>query len=175
LAYLAAIPQAKREIIIANAYFFPGWRMRNALMDAAQRGVKVTLLLQGRIEYWIRVATNAFYAAFLRQGIQIFEYRRSFMHSKVAVIDAEWATVGSSNIDPFSLMLAREANVVVQDKLFAQELRASLLQSIQEGAHQVSTPKWINGNLRRRFLSWLVYALLRGLIGLFGYGREWQG
>lgn len=175
LAYLAAIQQAKQEIIIANAYFFPGWRMRNALMDAAQRGVKVTLLLQGRIEYWIRLATNAFYAAFLRQGIQIFEYRRSFMHSKVAVIDAEWATVGSSNIDPFSLMLAREANVVVQDKPFAQELRASLLQSIQEGAHQVSTPKWINGNLRRRFLSWLVYALLRGLIGLFGYGKEWQG
>ena len=85
-AYLDAIARAKYEIIIANAYFFPGWRMRNALVDASNRGVKVTLLLQGRIEYWIRVATHAFYAAFLRDGIQIYEYRRSFMHSKVAVI-----------------------------------------------------------------------------------------
>jgi cardiolipin synthase len=174
-AYLDAIARAKYEIIIANAYFFPGWRMRNALVDASNRGVKVTLLLQGRIEYWIRVATHAFYAAFLRDGIQIYEYRRSFMHSKVAVIDSEWATVGSSNIDPFSLMLAREANVVVLDQTFANELRESLLQSIQDGAEQVSSPAWIKGNLFRRLLSWLVYGLLRGLIGLFGYGREWQG
>ena len=174
-AYLDAIARAKYEIIIANAYFFPGWRMRNALVDASNRGVKVTLLLQGRIEYWIRVATHAFYAAFLRDGIQIYEYRRSFMHSKVAVIDSEWATVGSSNIDPFSLMLAREANVVVLDQTFANELRESLLQSIQDGAEQVSSPAWIKGNLFRRLLSWLVYGVLRGLIGLFGYGREWQG
>lgn len=174
-AYLDAIARAKYEIIIANAYFFPGWRMRNALVEASNRGVKVTLLLQGRIEYWIRVATHAFYAAFLRDGIQIYEYRRSFMHSKVAVIDSEWATVGSSNIDPFSLMLAREANVVVLDQTFANELRESLLQSIQDGAEQVSSPAWIKGNLFRRLLSWLVYGVLRGLIGLFGYGREWQG
>ncbi len=174
-AYLKAINAAKQEIIIANAYFFPGWRMRNALVDASSRGVKVTLLLQGRIEYWIRVATHAFYAAFLRHGIQIFEYKRSFMHSKVAVIDGQWATVGSSNIDPFSLMLAREANVVVHDAIFAEELRQSLLQSIRDGAHQVNSPSWIRGNLSRRLLSWLVYGLLRGLIGFFGYGREWQG
>jgi cardiolipin synthase len=174
-AYLNAINQAKQEIIIANAYFFPGWRVRNALMDASNRGVKVVLLLQGRIEYWIRVATHAFYGAFLRQGIEIHEYRRSFMHSKVAVIDSEWATVGSSNIDPFSLMLAREANVVVQDRQFATELRESLMQSIQEGAQQIHAPTWIRGNLRSRLMSWLVYGALRGLIGLFGYGKEWQG
>ncbi len=173
-AYLDAINHAKHEIIIANAYFFPGWRMRNALVEASKRGVKVTLLLQGRIEYWIRVATHAYYGAFLRQGIDIFEYKRSFMHSKVAVIDQHWATIGSSNIDPFSLMLAREANVVVQDQMFALELRDSLLQSIQEGAEQIHSPSWIRGNLNKRLLSWLVYAVLRGLIGLFGYGREWQ-
>jgi len=174
-AYLDAINQAKHEIIIANAYFFPGWRLRNALLDASNRGVKVVLLLQGRIEYWIRIATHAFYGAFLRHGIQIYEYRRSFMHSKVAVIDKEWATVGSSNIDPFSLMLAREANVVVHDSEFANELRESLLQSIKEGSKQIHAPTWIRGNLRLRLMSWLVYGILRGLIGLFGYSKEWQG
>lgn len=175
LAYLTAIQQAREEIIIANAYFLPGWRMRNALLEASLRGVKVSLLLQGRIEYWTRLAMHAFYAVFLRHGIQIYEYRRSFMHSKVAVIDGAWATVGSSNIDPLSLMLAREANVVVQDTQFAQQLRLSLMQSIQEGASPVSVGVWTRGHFARRCLSWLAFGVLRGLIGLFGYSKEWQG
>jgi cardiolipin synthase len=118
-AYLDAIATAQQEILIANSYFVPGWRFRKALIDAANRGVKVTLLLQGRIEYWVMLATQAFYGQLLKHGINIYEYRKSFMHSKVAVIDGVWATVGSSNIDPFSLLLAREANVVVHDVDFA--------------------------------------------------------
>ena len=111
-AYLATIAQAKTEIIIANAYFVPGRRFRKALLAAAKRGISVKLLLQGRMEYFLMFATYAFYAMFLKNGIEIYEYRQGYMHSKVAVIDNEWATVGSSNIDPFSLLLAREANVV---------------------------------------------------------------
>lgn len=173
-AYLAAINNAKYEIIIANSYFIPGWRFRKALMDAADRGVRVKLLLQGRIEYLVMIATNASYSALLSHGIEIYEYRKSFMHSKVAVVDGVWATVGSSNIDPFSLLLAREANVMVQDQKFATELRMDILKSIQEGAVQVSPESWVRGNLKRRVFSWIVYGLLRAVLGLVGRAEDWM-
>jgi cardiolipin synthase len=173
-AYLEAIANAKEEIIIANSYFVPGWRFRKALMDAADRGVSVKLLLQGRIEYLVMLATQAFYSTFLAHGIEIYEYSKSFMHSKVAVIDQEWATVGSSNIDPFSLLLAREANVVVRDHFFAEELRASILQSIQDGATEISLQAWVRGNLRHRIFSWMVYGVLRIVLGVIGRAEDWR-
>ena len=171
-AYLAAIDAAKHEIIIANAYFLPGWRFRKALIEAAERGVKVTLLLQGRLEYFYMFASHAFYSQFLQYGIEIYEYRKSFMHSKVAVIDGQWATVGSSNIDPFSLLLAREANVVVDDKKFAKELHDSLLQNIADGAQQVSQENWQKRHLLGRFASWITYGCLRLFLGVIGYADE---
>ena len=94
------------------------------------------------------------------------------MHSKVAVIDGQWATVGSSNIDPFSLLLAREANVMVLDKKFAQELRTDILKTIQEGAIQIITEKWQRRHLLGRFASWLAYGGLRLFLGVIGYGDE---
>ena len=126
-AYLAAIRTAKREILIANSYFFPGIRFRRALIAAAQRGVAVTLLLQARVEYLLlHYATRALYGQLLSAGITIQEYHRSFLHAKVAVVDDHWATVGSSNIDPYSLLMAREANVFVRDPYFADQLRDEL-------------------------------------------------
>ncbi|HNV88790.1 MAG TPA: cardiolipin synthase ClsB [Methylotenera sp.] len=171
-AYLEAIAQAKSEIIIANAYFVPGKRFRQALLDAAQRGVAVKLLLQGRMEYFLMFAAHAFYNEFLRHGIEIYEYRKSFMHSKVAVIDNAWATVGSSNIDPFSLLLAREANVIVLDAAFANELRADILASTQEGAHRVAEQDWGRGNIVKRIASWVAYGLVRFFLGVIGYSNE---
>ena len=119
-AYLEAIGTAKQEIIIASAYFFPGRRFRRALVSAAAHGVRVVLLLQGRVEYvLLHYASRALYGTLLEAGVEIYEYHRSFLHAKVAVVDGHWATVGSSNIDPFSLLLAREANVVTEDRRFA--------------------------------------------------------
>ena len=171
-AYLSAINAAQSEIIIANAYFVPGRQFRKALLNAAQRGVKIELLLQGRMEYFLMFATHAFYSVFLKNGVQIFEYRKSFMHCKVAVIDGYWSTVGSSNIDPFSMMLAREANIIVQDKAFADELRTDILASIREGALPISAQEWSQGNKLKRFTSWLVYGLVRLFMGLIGYSNE---
>jgi cardiolipin synthase len=171
-AYLTAIAHARTEIIIANAYFVPGRRFRKALLTAAKRGVNVKLLLQGRMEYFLMFATHAFYATFLNSGIEIYEYRKGFMHSKVAVIDQEWATVGSSNIDPFSLLLAREANIIVKDKHFALELRSDIMQSIQAGAYHVLENEWSNRHIFKRFLSWLAYGLVRAFVGLIGYSKQ---
>lgn len=171
-AYLSAIAQAKSEIIIANAYFVPGRRFRLALIGAAKRGVTVKLLLQGRMEYFVMFATHAFYNDFLKNGIEIYEYHKSFMHSKVAVIDNHWATVGSSNIDPFSLLLAREANVIVLDKVFAAELKLDIETSIQEGAQRVEALNWAQGNIIKRFASWIAYGFVRLLLGVIGHSTE---
>jgi cardiolipin synthase A/B len=170
-AYLEAIGEARGEIIIANAYFLPGMRFRRALLDAAQRGVRVALLLQGRVEYaLLHYASRALYERLLEGGVEIYEYHQSFMHAKVAVIDQRWATVGSSNIDPFSLLLAREANIVVDDAPFAQELRASLREHMDSGATLVATIVWHKQSLLQRFLIWASYGLTRMLMGMAGYG-----
>lgn len=171
-AYLSAIHAAKSEIIIANAYFVPGRRFRRALLQAARRGVKIELLLQGRMEYFLMFATHAFYGLFLKNGVDIFEYRKSFMHCKVAVIDGYWATVGSSNIDPFSMLLAREANIVVQDAAFSNELRSEICASIREGAYQVNAQEWLHGNTLKRAISWFTYGIVRVFLGFIGYSKE---
>ncbi len=171
-AYLNAISSAKSEIIIANAYFLPGRKFRKALIAAADRGVEVKLLLQGRKEYFLMFATKTFYSELLSKGIEIYEYRKSFMHSKVAVIDQHWATVGSSNIDPFSLLLSREANIVVLDSPFASELRTDIIASIQDGAYRISPQEWMHGNILQRFSSWLAYGVVRVFLGLIGYSNE---
>mgnify|MGYP001420490747 CR=1 FL=1 len=170
-AYLAAIAGARDNILIANAYFLPGRRFRRALSNAAQRGVQVSILLQGRIEYrLLHYATQALYDKLLKSGIRIFEYRHSFLHAKVAVIDQQWATVGSSNIDPFSLLLSREANLVVLDGKFAGELRRSLGQAMQAGASELSPKQWQHLPWYSRLLRWGSYNLLRIAIGFTGYG-----
>ncbi|MDD5240284.1 MAG: cardiolipin synthase ClsB [Sulfuricella sp.] len=174
-AYLDAIVAAREEIIIANAYFLPGRRFRQALVQAAVRGVRVVLLLQGRVEYaLLHYASRALYGVLLDAGIEIYGYHKSFLHAKVAVIDRNWVTVGSSNIDPFSLMLAREANIVALDNEFAATLRESLLQAVGEGAHQVAPERWHQQPLYSRFLTWASYGMVRFLMGVAGYARRYE-
>lgn len=169
-AYLDAIARAREEIIIANAYFFPGQRFRQALVAAVGRGVRVRLLLQGRQEYLLLYyASRALYGALLDAGVEICEYHKSFMHAKVAVIDQRWATVGSSNIDPLSLLLAREANVIVNDLGFARELRLSLQDHMEDGAMVVAKSEWHRQPLWRRVLFWSAYGFARLLLGLVGH------
>jgi cardiolipin synthase A/B len=169
-AYLSAIESAQSEIIIANAYFLPGLRFRHALRDAVLRGVKVTLLLQKRTEYiLLDFATRALYSALLKQGIHIHEYHKSFMHSKVAVIDDRFAIIGSSNIDPFSLFLAIEANIIVENQHFSDQLRQSLLNAINDGSTVITIDEWQHHYYVKRFISWLVYGLAKLMVGIAGY------
>jgi cardiolipin synthase len=171
-AYLDAIRTARSEILIASSYFFPGRPFRRALVDAAGRGVRVILLLQARVEYrLLHYASRALYGALLESGIEIHEYHKSFLHAKVAVIDGEWATVGSSNIDPFSLLLAREANLIAQDEGFARELRTSLMQAMQSGSREVERERWSKRSVSSRVAYWTCYGAARALIGYFSYGQ----
>lgn len=172
-AYLAAIAAAKKEIWIANAYFLPGMRFRHALREAAARGVAVNILLQGRVEYaLLHYATQGLYRHLLSAGIRIWEYRKGFLHAKVAVVDGVWATVGSSNIDPFSLLLAREANVIVCNGHFAGRLRKSLLSAVSRDSQEVTLAEFEASPWWKRSLRWAAYGLVRLLLGITRYGGE---
>jgi cardiolipin synthase len=168
-SYRKAIGEATHEIIIANAYFLPGRKLRQGLIHAAQRGVRVKLLLQGRYEYFMQFhATRPVYGALLAAGVEIHEYSVSFLHAKVAVIDKQWATVGSSNLDPLSLLLAREANVLVQDAAFARQLRNRLEVAIAAGGVRVNPDDFAKRPWRQRFLDRLAFGVMRLLLLLNG-------
>lgn len=170
--YRLAISQAQREIVIANAYFVPGVQLQRALIRAAQRGVKVTLLLQGRYEYFMQYhASRAVYGPMLEAGIEIIEYEASFLHAKVAVMDTPHgalSTVGSSNLDPFSLLLAREANVFVRDDAFADEVLGHLRHAIAHQGRRVANDAHLRRSLPTRLANWLAYAGMRLMIMIAG-------
>lgn len=172
--YLRAIGSARHEVIIANAYFVPGRKLRKALLMAARRGVRVRLLLQGRYEYFMQYhAARPVYGALLEAGVEIHEYAPSFLHAKVAVVDAmgdrPWATVGSSNLDPLSLLLAREANVVVEDTAFARDLRQRLVHAMQHAGHRMDPARYAGRPLRQRVLDRLAFGLMRLALWLTGH------
>jgi cardiolipin synthase A/B len=170
--YRVAIAQARSEILIANAYFIPGVQLQRALLRAAKRGVHVTLLLQAKYEYFMQYhASRAVYGVMLNAGIHIIEYEPSFLHAKVAVMDSGngmLATVGSSNLDPLSLLLAREANVFVRDDAFATELRTHLLDAIEHKGRRVDPVEHGRRPLVTRGLTWVAYGLMRMLLLVSG-------
>ena len=168
-AYRKAIGEAKSEIIIANAYFVPGARLRRALIHAAKRGVRVRLLLQGRYEYFMQYhAARPVFGALLAAGVEIHEYAASFLHAKVAVIDSRWVTVGSSNLDPLSMLLAREANVVLLDIPLAQDLRQRLDTAMRDGGQLLDATAYANRPMRQRALDWVAFGLMRLILFLNG-------
>jgi cardiolipin synthase A/B len=168
-SYLQAIGSARSEVIIANAYFLPGARLRRSLVQAARRGVRVRLLLQGRYEYFLQYhASRPVYGALLGAGVEIHEYSASFLHAKVAVVDGTWATVGSSNLDPLSLLLAREANVAVQDSRFAAQLRTSLECAMAEGGRAVDAQAFDRRPWHQRTKELLAYGIMRFALLVLG-------
>jgi cardiolipin synthase A/B len=168
-AYLKAIGDAHHDVIIANAYFVPGAKLRRSLILAAQRGVKVQLLLQGKYEYFMQYhAARPIYGSLLKAGIEIYEYDKSYLHAKVAVVDSVWATVGSSNLDPLSLLLAREANIVIQDAVFAQSLRQRLLLAMTHEGKRVDEAQIAKRSWLQRFNEMIAFVLMRAGLWLFG-------
>ncbi len=148
--YLRMLATAKREVIIANAYFFPGYRLLHAMRRAARRGVRVKLVVQGNPDMAIvKVGAVLLYRYLVNSGVHIYEYQRRPLHGKVALMDDHWATVGSSNLDPLSLSLNLEANLMIHDRQFNQTLRDNLNTLITRDSQRVDetmVPKrsWLN-------------------------------
>ena len=136
-AYRLAIRTARETVVIANAYFFPGYRFLRDLRRAASRGVTVQLMLQNDPDVPIaRMAGRLLYESLMKDGVMVHEYCRREMHGKVAVVDRVWATVGSTNLDPLSLSLNLEANVLIRDAEFAVTLQQRLQHSIEHDCEQ---------------------------------------
>ncbi len=171
-SYVEAIRHARVSVDIAVPYFYPGHGFRTALRRAARRGVRVRLLLQGKVDYRIAaLAAQALYGEMRGTGIRIFEYTPAFLHAKVAVVDEDWATVGSSNIDPLSLLLNLEANVVVRDAEFARALLARFEEAFAASAEVADPPvrPGLRGWMHRVLVAWVanVYLRVAGITGRY--------
>ena len=160
--YRLAIRLAKKRVLIANAYFFPGYRLLRALGRAARRGVQVQLILQGEPDLMIvPIAARLLYDHLQREGVEIHEYCKRPLHGKVAVIDDEWSTVGSSNLDPLSLSLNLEANLVLRDAAFAHRLTERLEHLLEHECRRVEPPPQSRWRWWPRVRSALVFHFLR--------------
>ena len=173
-AYLEALAIAQRDVLIASAYFIPGHTFRAALVGAARRGVRVRLLLQGRAEHIVQFyAQHALYGQLLEGGVRIHLYTRSLLHAKAAVIDEDWATVGSSNLDPYSLLMAREANVLVRDPAFSARLRDRLERAIREESVAFGAEDLSRRSLPTRVFDWIAYGITRVAIAIIARDRDY--
>ncbi|MGE5866890.1 MAG: cardiolipin synthase ClsB [Rhizobacter sp.] len=160
--YRIAIRAARKEVLIANAYFFPGYRLLKEMRKAARRGVRVRLILQGEPDMPIvKTAAAMLYDHLQRAGVEIHEYCARPLHAKVALADDEWATVGSSNLDPLSLSLNLEANVVIRDRAFTQHLRSRLEELIATSCKQITAERLPRQNLLTLVRSFFVFHFLR--------------
>jgi cardiolipin synthase len=169
-AYLKAIGEARHDIVIANAYFVPGRKLRRALTMAAQRGVRVRLLVQGRYENFFQYhAARPVHQTLVTAGIEIQEYAPSALHAKVAVVDQRWATVGSTNLDPLSLLLAREANILTTDERFAQMLHRRLDVLVTQSRKSIDVASLRQRPRLQKMLDGVAFAIMRMVLFLTGH------
>ena len=121
---LEAINQAQHTVLLVTSYFAPPSAIISALENAAFRGVRVRLLLSGRMNHFLTLmAGRATYGSLLRAGVEISEYQRGLLHSKTLTIDGHWSLVGSANVDCRSLFLNFEAGMVLYDEHLAAQLQ----------------------------------------------------
>ncbi|MGY4828046.1 cardiolipin synthase ClsB [Sphaerotilaceae bacterium SBD11-9] len=164
-SYIDAIRNAQQRVDLISPYFYPGRAFMRVLRAAGQRGVQVRLLLQGKVDYRIAaLAARALYDDLLSHGVRVFEYTPAFLHAKIGLVDDEWATVGSSNIDPLSLLLNLEANVVIRDPVFTNALAAQFDHAVaasREIDPARARQRSLQGVLRRGFVAWVAHVYLR--------------
>ncbi|WP_426175749.1 cardiolipin synthase ClsB [Massilia sp. TWR1-2-2] len=168
-AYLLALGRARTSVLLANPYFAPGRKFREALAQAAKRGVQVTLLI-GVGEFKLQdMVAHSFYPKLLDCGIKVVEYRKTQLHAKVAVVDDDWSTVGSSNCDGLSLFLNQEANVVVKDAAFARSMRQHIERGIADGV-EIHRDHFKHVGRLKRFGYETAYFLYRVTMRIFTIG-----
>jgi cardiolipin synthase len=153
--FLLAVNSARRSIHITNPYFVLDDRMRDALLAARRRGVRVMVLVPGAIDHNIvRQASRRQFGRLLRAGIQIYEYVPALLHSKTMVIDGVWATIGSTNLDNRSFAVNDELNVIVYSREVAQRLEKVFADDIAQ-SRQVTFKDWKSRGITAKLLETL--------------------
>ncbi|MHC8317540.1 cardiolipin synthase ClsB [Pseudomonas sp. LB3P31] len=160
--YRQVLRGAQRRVVIANAYFFPGYRLLREIRNAARRGVEVKLILQGQPDMLVaKLAARMTYDYLLKAGVQIHEYCQRPLHGKVALVDEDWSTVGSSNLDPLSLSMNLEANVLIRDRTFNRQLFERLEDLSNNHCKAMSVEKSPRGRVWHMTVGFLVFHFLR--------------
>ena len=168
--YLQVLRRAQRRVVIANAYFFPGYRLLREIRNAARRGVEVRLILQGQPDMLVaKLAARMTYDYLLKAGVQIHEYCERPLHGKVALVDEEWSTVGSSNLDPLSLSLNLEANVLIRDRAFNRHLFERLEDLSHNHCKAMDATKSPRGRIWHMTVGFLVFHFLRHFPAMAGW------
>ncbi|HAM36616.1 MAG TPA: cardiolipin synthase B [Elusimicrobia bacterium] len=141
-AYINALRAARREVLIANAYFIPDRGIRLALAAAARRGVAVKILVPGISEFsFVWHAGRRRFSQLLREGVRIFEWPGSILHAKTAVIDGVWCAVGSYNMDHRSLLHNLEVNVKILDCDLADQMKTRFERDLAS-SREITYEKW---------------------------------
>ena len=168
--YLRAIRSASFRLLLANAYFFPGYRLLRELRNAARRGVQVTLILQGQSDMpLVRLGSRLLYHYLLRDGVTIYEYCERPLHGKIALVDHEWSPVGSSNLDPLSLSLNLEANLIIRDASFNHQLYEHLQDLARTSCKRISLKSAKRGYWWRIPLIFVSFHFLRHFPAIAGW------
>lgn len=160
--YRQVLRTAQRRVVIANAYFFPGYRLLREIRNAARRGVEVRLILQGQPDMLVaKLAARMTYDYLLKSGVRIYEYCDRPLHGKVALVDEDWSTVGSSNLDPLSLSMNLEANVLIRDRGFNRHLFERLEDLSDNHCKVMSVDNAPRGRIWHMTVGFLVFHFLR--------------
>lgn len=163
-AIIEAIRSAKKYIYLTTPYFVPDGRLQRVLKLAHKRGIDVQIIVPKLSNMpFVERAAHSHFEPLLESGVKIFEYdKNTFLHAKTAVIDDEWATVGSFNLDSMSFLYNYEANIVSTDNVFVEALKSHFLEDLKH-SKQVTLEEWIRRPLLSKLREILVMPIRRFL------------
>jgi cardiolipin synthase len=163
IVYVAAVTYAEHSIHLTNAYFIPDDQILKSFTDAAGRGVDVKIILPGSTDSTLALyAARYNYSALLESGVKIYERRNALLHAKTAVIDGVWSTVGSTNLDYWSLLNNDEVNAVVLSREFAAEMEKSFAKDLAE-SHEIKWEEWKERPVFSKTREWFAHLFVRWL------------
>jgi cardiolipin synthase A/B len=161
IVYVAAITFAENSIHLTNAYFIPDDQIVTAFTDAARRGVDVKIILPGTSDSSLALSAARYnYSELLQAGVKIYEHRKALLHAKTAVIDGVWSTVGSTNLDYWSLLSDDEVNAVVLSREFAVEMERMFAKDIAQ-SDQIQWVTWEKRPLVQKLKESLAHVFFR--------------
>jgi cardiolipin synthase len=161
--FLIALGSAKRSIRITNPYLLLDERLTTVLLERAQANVSVEVLVPGSIDHnFVREASRASWGRMLEGGIRLYQYQPALLHAKTIVIDSTWTTIGSTNLDPRSLAVNEEVNVIVYDRRVARRMEAIFAEDVALST-PVTLDQWKRRGIKSRLFETLVAPLRQAL------------
>jgi len=156
-AYLEAIARARQTIFLTHAYFLPPVKVLKAMIRASRRGVRVAVILAATTDVKLLLfAARGLYPRLLRNQVEVYEWQGRILHAKTAVVDTQWATIGSANLDALSLRQNLEVNAVFQDRALASSLEKMFLEDL-EHCERITVATVKAYGWPQRLLTWLAY------------------